>query len=85
VISVFEDRSFTFIIKSPPTSILLKRAANLAKASGSSGKETIGKVTAKQIEEIAKLKLPDLNTGNLKQAIKSVEGTARSMGIAIEG
>ena len=85
VISVFEDRSFTFIIKSPPTSILLKRAANLAKASGISGKETIGKVTAKQIEEIAKLKLPDLNTSNLKQAIKSVEGTARSMGIAIEG
>jgi large subunit ribosomal protein L11 len=85
VISVFEDRSFTFIIKSPPTSILLKRAANLAKASGSSGKETIGKVTAKQIEEIAKLKLSDLNTGNLNQAIKSVAGTARSMGIAIEG
>ncbi len=85
VISVYEDRSFTFIIKSPPTSILLKRAANLAKASGISGKETIGKVTAKQIEEIAKLKLPDLNTGDLKQAIKSVAGTARSMGIAIEG
>lgn len=85
VISVFEDRSFTFIIKSPPTSILLKRAANLAKASGISGKETIGKVTRKQIEEIAKLKIPDLNTGDVKQAIKSVEGTARSMGIAIEG
>jgi large subunit ribosomal protein L11 len=85
VISVFEDRSFTFIIKSPPTSILLKRAANLAKASGISGKETIGKVTHKQIEEIAKLKIPDLNTGDVKQAIKSVEGTARSMGIAIEG
>jgi large subunit ribosomal protein L11 len=63
----------------------LKRAANLAKASGISGKETIGKVTHKQIEEIAKLKIPDLNTGDVKQAIKSVEGTARSMGIAIEG
>ncbi|MDD5130779.1 MAG: 50S ribosomal protein L11 [Candidatus Omnitrophica bacterium] len=85
VISVFEDRSFTFIIKSPPTSILLKRAANLAKASGISGKETIGKVTKKQIEEIARLKLPDLNTNNMEQAIKSIEGTARSMGIAIEG
>jgi len=85
VISVFEDRSFTFIIKSPPTSILLKRAANLAKASGISGKETIGKVTKKQIEEIAKLKLPDLNTNSMEQAIKSIEGTARSMGIAIEG
>jgi len=85
VISVFEDRTFTFIIKSPPTSILLKRAANLAKASGISGKETIGKVTKQQIEEIVKLKLADLNTSNIKQALKSVAGTARSMGIAIEG
>jgi len=85
VISVFEDRSFTFIIKSPPSSILLKRAANLAKASGISGKETIGKVTRKQVEEIAKLKLPDLNTNDMAQAIKTIEGTARSMGIAIEG
>jgi len=85
VISVYEDRTFTFIIKSPPSSILLKRAANLAKASGISGKETIGKVTKKQVEEIAKLKLPDLNTSNMEQAIKIIEGTARSMGIAIEG
>jgi len=85
VISVYEDRTFTFIIKSPPSSILLKRAANLAKASGISGKETIGKVTKKQVEEIAKLKLPDLNTANMAQAIKIIEGTARSMGIAIEG
>ena len=85
VISVFEDRTFTFIIKSPPSSILLKRAANLAKASGISGKETIGKVTKKQVEEIAKLKLPDLNTANMEQAIKIIEGTARSMGIAVEG
>jgi large subunit ribosomal protein L11 len=85
VISVFEDRSFTFIIKSPPSSILLKRAANLAKASGISGKETIGKVTSKQVEEIARLKLPDLNTNSMEQAIKTIAGTARSMGIAIEG
>lgn len=85
VISVFEDRTFTFIIKSPPSSILLKRAANLAKASGISGKEIIGKVTKKQVEEIARLKLPDLNTDNLEQAIKVIEGTARSMGIAVEG
>ncbi len=85
IISVYEDRSFTFIIKSPPSSILLKRAANLAKASGTSGKETIGKVTKKQVLEIAKLKLPDLNTDSMEQAIKSIEGTARSMGIAIEG
>jgi large subunit ribosomal protein L11 len=85
VISVYEDRTFTFIIKSPPSSILLKRAANLAKASGISGKETIGKVTKKQVEEIAKLKLPDLNTASMEQAVKIIEGTARSMGIAIEG
>ncbi len=84
IISVYEDRSFTFIIKSPPSSILLKRAANLAKASGISGKETIGKVSRKQVQEIAKLKLSDLNTNSMEQAIKSIEGTARSMGIAIE-
>jgi len=85
VISVFEDKTFTFIIKSPPSSILLKRAANLAKASGMSGKETIGKVTKKQVEEIAKLKLPDLNTNSLEEAIKIISGTASSMGIAVEG
>jgi len=84
VISVYEDRSFTFIIKSPPSSVLLKRAANLAKASGTSGKEVIGKVTRKQIEEIAKLKKHDLNTQDLNKAVKIIEGTARSMGIAIE-
>jgi large subunit ribosomal protein L11 len=85
VISVYEDRTFTFIIKSPPSSILLKRAANLAKASGTSGKEIIGKVSKKQVEEIAKLKLSDLNTASMEQAIKIIEGTARSMGIAVEG
>lgn len=85
VISVYEDKSFTFIIKSPPSSILLKRAANLAKASGIAGKETIGKVTLKQVEEIAKLKMADLNTSNMEQAIKVIKGTAKSMGIAVEG
>ncbi|HOU36633.1 MAG TPA: 50S ribosomal protein L11 [Candidatus Omnitrophota bacterium] len=84
VISVYEDRTFSFIIKSPPTSVLLKRAANLAKASGSSGKEVIGKVTMKQVEEIAKQKEKDLNTANLAQAVKSIKGTARSMGIQVE-
>jgi len=84
VISVFEDRTFSFIIKSPPTSVLLKRAANLAKASGSSGKEVIGKVTMKQIEEIAKQKAKDLNTANMAQAVKSIKGTCRSMGIQVE-
>ncbi len=85
VISVHDDRSFSFIIKSPPSSVLIKRAANLAKASGTSGKEIIGKITKKQVEEIAKLKAKDLNTTDMNQAIKIIEGTARSMGIAIEG
>ncbi|MCX5713444.1 MAG: 50S ribosomal protein L11 [Candidatus Omnitrophica bacterium] len=84
VISVYEDRTFTFIIKTPPTSVLLKRAANLAKASGTAGKEVIGSVTHKQVEEIAKTKVSDLNTADLTQASKSIEGTARSMGIKIE-
>ncbi|MCM8781424.1 MAG: 50S ribosomal protein L11 [Candidatus Omnitrophica bacterium] len=84
VITVYEDRSFTFIIKSPPSSVLLKRAANLAKASGTAGREIIGKVTRKQVEEIAKQKIKDLNVSDLEKAIKIVEGTARSMGIAVE-
>ncbi len=85
VISVFEDRTFSFIIKSPPSSVLLKRAANLAKASGIAGKEVIGKVTRKQLEEIAKQKMADLNTADMNKAIKIMEGTARSMGIQVEG
>ncbi|MFA5411605.1 MAG: 50S ribosomal protein L11 [Candidatus Omnitrophota bacterium] len=84
VISVYEDKSFTFIIKSPPSSVLLKRAANLAKASGTAGKETIGKVTKKQVEEIAKLKMKDINTSDLAAAVKIIAGTARSMGIVVE-
>jgi len=84
VISVYENKTFNFIIKSPPSSVLLKRAANLAKASGISGKEIIGKVTRKQIEDIAKQKAKDLNTSDLSRAIKIIEGTARSMGIAVE-
>ncbi|MFA5099814.1 MAG: 50S ribosomal protein L11 [Candidatus Omnitrophota bacterium] len=84
VISVYEDRTFSFIIKSPPTSVLLKRAANLAKASGTSGKEVIGKVTMKQVEEIAKQKAKDLNTADMSQAVKSIKGTCRSMGIQVE-
>ena len=83
VINVYEDRSFDFIIKSPPASVLLKRAANLAKASGQAGKEVIGQVTRKQVEEIAKQKLKDVNTQDLQAAMKMVEGTARSMGIKV--
>jgi len=84
VISVYEDKTFTFIIKSPPSSVLIKRAANLAKASGQSGKEIIGKITKKQVEEIAKQKAKDLNTSDMAQAAKSIAGTARSMGIVVE-
>lgn len=83
VISVYEDKTFSFIIKTPPSSVLLKRAANLAKASGTPGRETIGTVTKQQIEEIAKQKAKDLNATDLAGAIKIIEGTARSMGIAI--
>jgi len=85
VISVYEDRTFSFIIKSPPSSILLKRAANLAKASGTAGKEVIGKVTRKQLEEIAKQKMADVNSADMNKVVKTLEGTARSMGIQVEG
>ena len=84
VISVYEDKKFDFIIKTPPCSVLLKRAANLAKASGLAGKEKIGTVTMKQVEEIAKQKLNDLNTLDLEIAKKTVMGTARSMGIEVK-
>ncbi|HDZ77080.1 MAG TPA: 50S ribosomal protein L11 [Candidatus Omnitrophica bacterium] len=83
VISVYEDRSFDFIIKSPPSSILLKRACNLAKASGEAGKEKIAQITRKQVEEIAQLKLKDLNTLDIEKAVKTIAGTARSMGIEV--
>ncbi len=85
VISVYEDKKFDFIIKTPPCSVLLKRAANLAKASGLAGKEKIGTVTMKQVEEIAKQKLGDLNTDDIEIAKKTVVGTARSMGIEVVG
>ncbi len=84
VISVYEDRSFDFIIKSPPASVLIKRAANLAKASGLAGKEIIGEITKEQAAQIAKEKMDDLNTVNLEAAIKIIEGTARSMGIRVK-
>ncbi|MBI4845732.1 MAG: 50S ribosomal protein L11 [Candidatus Omnitrophica bacterium] len=85
VLTIFEDKSFTFILKSPPCSILLKRSANLAKGSGVPNKEKVGSVTKSQVEEIAKAKMADLNTANIKQAVRIVEGTARSMGIEIKG
>jgi len=84
VINVYEDKSFDFIIKTPPASVLLKRAANLAKASGQVGKEIIGEVTKQQVIEIAKEKMADLNTNDIEKAIKVISGTARSCGIRVK-
>ena len=85
VITVFSDRSFTFITKTPPASILLLKAAGLQKGSGVPNKNKVGQVTKQQVEEIARTKMPDLNAASLEAAIKTVEGTARSMGIEIAG
>jgi large subunit ribosomal protein L11 len=85
VITAYEDRTFTFIIKSPPCSVLLKRACGVAKASGTPNKEKVGKVTSDQVKEIATLKMKDLNTTDIKMAMNIVKGTARSMGIEVEG
>ena len=83
VISIYEDKSITFILKSPPVAIMLKKAAGLAKASPEPGRTTIGKVTKQQVEQIAKEKMPDLNTTKLDSAMRLVEGAARSMGLEI--
>jgi large subunit ribosomal protein L11 len=83
VISVFEDRSFSFITKVPPISSLIKKAVGIAKASGVPNKEKKGKLSAAQVREIAAKKMPDLNTENLESACRMVEGTARSMGIEV--
>lgn len=85
VITVYKDKSFDFILKTPPSSVLIKKAANLAKASGLAGKEKIGSVTQAQVVEIAKTKMEDLNTVNLENAIKIIKGTAKSMGIEVVG
>ena len=85
VITVYNDRSFTFVTKTPPAAILLKRAAGIAKGSGAPNKDKVGKVTEKQVADIAKQKMPDLNAASLESAIKSVKGTARSMGLEVVG
>lgn len=84
VITVYSDRSFTFITKTPPASILLKKAAQIAKGSAEPNRNKVAKVTKAQVEEIAKLKMPDLNARDLQAAILTIAGTARSMGIEIE-
>lgn len=85
IITVYSDRSFTFILKTPPAAILLKQAAKVEKGSGETGKTKVGNVTLKQVEEIAKIKLPDLNCATLEAAIETVKGTARSMGLDVVG
>jgi large subunit ribosomal protein L11 len=84
VISIYKDRSFTFITKTPPASVLLLKAAKLEKGAAVPNKTKVGKVTLKQVEEIAKTKMPDLNAQKLESAMRMVEGTARSMGIEIQ-
>ncbi|MCB0273046.1 MAG: 50S ribosomal protein L11 [Bdellovibrionales bacterium] len=85
VITVYEDRSFTFIKKTEPASSLLKKAAKIQKGSGVPNKNKVGKVTKAQIKEIAETKMPDLNAASLEAAMKTIEGSARSMGIEVEG
>jgi large subunit ribosomal protein L11 len=82
-ISIFEDRTFTFVLKTPPTPVLLRQAAGLDKASQRPGKEIVGSVTMAQVEEIAKIKMPDLNANDLEAAKLQVAGTARSMGLTV--
>lgn len=84
VISVYQDRSYTFITKTPPAPVLIKRAINLQKGSGEPNKNKVGKITKDQIKEIAEMKMPDLNAANIDTAMSMIEGTARSMGITIE-
>ena len=83
VITVYEDRSFTFITKTPPAAVLIKQAANLEKGSGEPHREKVGRITQAQVREIAEKKLPDLNAHDVDQAAKIIEGTARSMGVEV--
>jgi len=85
VVTVYADRSYTFITKTPPASVLLKKVANLAKGSAEPNRNKVGTVTAKQVEDIAKTKMPDLNCQDLEAAVRTVRGTARSMGIDVVG
>ena len=85
VITVYTDRSFTFVCKTPPAAVLIKKAAGLETASGKPNKEKVGKITLAQAEEIAKTKMPDLNAANLDTAVSMIAGTCRSMGVEVEG
>jgi large subunit ribosomal protein L11 len=83
VVTIYSDRSYTFITKTPPAAVLLKRAANIAKGSGEPNKTKVGTVSLKAVTDIAKLKLPDLNCDSIESAVRSVRGTARSMGLDV--
>ena len=85
VITVYSDRSFTFISKTPPAAVLLRKAAGVKKGSGTPNTKKVGKISRKQLEEIAKIKWPDINAGSMEAAIKTIAGSARSMGVDVEG
>ena len=85
VVTVYNDRSFTFVIKTPPASILLKKTLGLEKGSGTPNTKKVGKVTRKQLEEIAKMKMPDLTAAGMDAAVRTIAGSARSMGLDVEG
>ena len=84
-ISVFEDRSFTFILKTPPASVLIKKAAKIDKGSSEPNKQKVGSITTAQLKEIAETKMPDLNANDIEAAMKIIAGTARNMGVAVDG
>ncbi|MBZ5499267.1 MAG: 50S ribosomal protein L11 [Acidobacteriia bacterium] len=85
VVSVYSDRTYSFVTKTPPAAVLLKKAANIAKGSGEPNKTKVGKVTMKQVREIAQAKMPDLNASTIDAAVNTILGTARSMGLEVEG
>jgi large subunit ribosomal protein L11 len=85
VVSIYSDRTYSFVTKTPPAAVLLKKAANIAKGSSEPNKSKVGKVTMKQVREIAQTKMPDLNAGDLDAAVNIILGTARSMGVEVEG
>ncbi len=85
IITVYSDRSFTFVTKTPPASVLIKKALGLSSGANNPGRETVGTITREQLEEIAKIKEPDLTAADMDAAVRSIAGTARSMGVAVEG
>jgi large subunit ribosomal protein L11 len=85
IITVYSDRSFTFVMKTPPAAVLIRKAIGIEKGSGTPNTAKVGKISRKQLEDIAKLKAPDLTAGNLEAAVRTIAGSARSMGVDVEG